>query len=81
MLGFHGLLRIRELLNLQAVDVTIHNNYLGILVKSSKTDQYRKTTKSLFPRLGALLSPTLLFVAILLPLESIPTQFIFLDSF
>ena len=72
MLGFHGLFRISELLDLLAVDFTIHTEYLEIFVKSSKTD----------PSLGASPVPTLFFVAILLPLESIPTpQFIFLGQY
>ena len=32
VLGFHGLFRISELLDLQAVDFTIHTEYLEILV-------------------------------------------------
>ena len=33
---FHGLFWISELLDFHAVDVSIHNEYSGILVKSSK---------------------------------------------
>ena len=82
VLGFHGPLRISELLDLQAVDFTIHTEYLEILVKSSKPINTGKATKSLFPSLGALPVPTLFFVATLLPLESFPTpQFIFLGQY
>ena len=38
-LGFYGLFRISELLDLQFSDVTVHNDYLEILLKCSKTDQ------------------------------------------
>ena len=78
---FHGLFLLSELLDFHAVDVSIHNEYSGILVKSSKPIKTGKATKYLFPRLGVLPVPTLLFVAILLPLESIPTlQFISLGQ-
>ena len=65
VLDFHGLFRISELLDLQAADVIVHNEYLEILVKSTKTDQTGKATKSLLPRLEALPAPTLLFAAFL----------------
>ena len=57
VLGFHGLFRISELLDLQAVDFTIHTEYLEILVKSSKTDQYREGNSLYFQAWGHYLSP------------------------
>ena len=57
VLGFHGLFRISGLLDLQAVDVTIHNQYLEILVKSSKTDQYREGNKIFISKLGGITCP------------------------
>ena len=57
VLGFHGLFGISELLDLQAVDVTIHNEYLEILVKSSKTDQYREGNKVFISKLGSITCP------------------------
>ena len=56
-LGFHGLFRISELLDLQAVDFTIHTEYLEILVKSSKTDQYREGNKVFISKLGGITCP------------------------
>ena len=52
VLGFHGLFRISELLDLQGVDVPIHNEYLEILVKSSKIDPYREGHKVFVSKLG-----------------------------
>lgn len=57
VLGFHGLFRISELLDLQAVDVTIHTEYLEILIKSSKTDQYREGNKVFISKLGGIACP------------------------
>lgn len=57
VLGFHGLFRISELLDLQAVDFTIHTEYLEILVKSSKTDQYREGNKVSISKLGGITCP------------------------
>ena len=57
VLGFHGLFRISELLDLQAVDFTIHTEYLEILVKSSKTDQYREGNKVFISKLGGITCP------------------------
>lgn len=54
VLGFHGLFRISELLDLQAADVIVHNEYLEILVKSSKTDQYREGNKVLISKTGGI---------------------------
>ena len=56
-LGLHGLFRISELLDLQAVDFTIHTEYLEILVKSSKTDQYREGNKVFISKLGGITCP------------------------
>ena len=82
VLGFHGLFRISELLDLQAVDFTIHTEYLEILVKSSKTDQYRKGNKVFISKLGGITCPHALLCRYLLPLESFPTpQFIFLGQY
>ena len=41
-LGFTGLFRISELLNLQAQDISFQHEHLEILVRKSKTDQYRQ---------------------------------------
>jgi len=57
VLGFHGLFRISELLDLQAVDFTIHTEYLEILVRSSKTDQYREGNKVFISKLGGITCP------------------------
>ena len=54
VLGFHGLFRISELLDLQAVDFTIHTEYLEILVRSSKTDHYREGNKVFISKLGGI---------------------------
>ena len=52
------------------------------LLNLAKPINTGKATKSLFPRLEALLAPTLLFVAFLLPLESIQIlQFIYFIRF
>ena len=57
VLGFHGLFRISELLDLQAVDFTIHTEYLEILVKSNKTDQYGEGNKVFISKLGGITCP------------------------
>ena len=41
-LGFTGLFQISELLNLQAQDMSFQHEHLEILVRKSKTDQYRQ---------------------------------------
>lgn len=53
-LGFHGLFRISELLDLQAADVIVHNQYLEILVKSSKIDQHSEGNKVFFSKIGGI---------------------------
>lgn len=59
MLGFHGLSRISKLLDLQAIDVTVHTDCLKILVKSSRIDisNTGKATKSI-SEAGGITSPT-----------------------
>ena len=57
VLGFNGLFRISELLDLLAVDFTIHTEYLEILIKSSKTDQYREGNKVFISKLGGITCP------------------------
>ena len=57
MLGFHGLFRIGELFDLQAADVTLHNECLEILVKSSKTDQYREGNKDFISKARGITCP------------------------
>ena len=42
VLGFYGLFRINELLDVQASDILVHDDHLEINVKSSKTDQFRQ---------------------------------------
>ena len=42
LLGFNGLFRINELLDLQASDILVHDDHLEINIKSSKTDQFRQ---------------------------------------
>ena len=54
VLGFHGLFRISELLDLPAADVIVHNQYLEILVKSSKTDQHREGNKVFISKIGGI---------------------------
>lgn len=56
-LGFYGLFRISELLDLQFSDVTVHNDYLEILLKCSKTDQYREGKKVLISKIGGINCP------------------------
>jgi len=43
VLGFNGLFRIYELLDLQALDILIHHHHLEICINSSKTDQLRQS--------------------------------------
>ena len=62
VLGSHDLFRISELLDLQAANVIVHNEYLEILVKSSKNDQYREGNKVFISKTGGNTCPTLLFV-------------------
>ena len=64
LLAFHGLFRISELLpDLQAVDMVVHNEYLEIFVKSSKTDQDREGKNVFIAKTEGINDPTLLFVA------------------
>lgn len=42
VLGFSGLFRANELINIQAKHITFHSDHLVILVPQSKTDQYRE---------------------------------------
>ena len=57
VLGFYGLFRISKLLGLQFFDVTVHNDYLEILVKSRKTDQYREGNKVFISKIGGICCP------------------------
>ena len=56
-LGFNGLFRISELLDLQATDITTHEGHLEISVKSSKTDQYREGNKVFISKTGGITCP------------------------
>ena len=40
-LGFHGFLRVNELLNIRCRDISFENTYLKLHIPSSKTDVYR----------------------------------------
>lgn len=51
-LGFSGLFRIGELLDLTAKDIVMYASYVEITVKKSKTDQYRQGNKVLVARTG-----------------------------
>ena len=59
-LGFYGLFRINELPDLQFSDVTVHNDYLEILLKCSKTDQYREGNKVFISKIGGINCPYVL---------------------
>ena len=52
VLGFNGLFRINELLDLQASDILIHNDHLEIWIKNSKTDQFRQGNKVFIAKSG-----------------------------
>jgi len=53
-LGFNGLFRISELLDLQPTDITMHEGHLEISVKSSKTDQYKEGNKVFICKTGGI---------------------------
>lgn len=59
-LGFYGLFRISELLDLQFSDVTVHDDCLEILLKCSKTDQYREGNKVFISKIGGTNCPYVL---------------------
>ena len=59
-LGFYGLFRISELLDLQFSDVTVHDDCLEILLKCSKTDQYREGNKVFISKIGGINCPYVL---------------------
>ena len=42
VLGFYGLFRVNELLDIQASDIVVFDDHLEINAKHSKTDQYRQ---------------------------------------
>ena len=57
VLGFNGLFRINELLDLQASDILIHNDHLEISIKNSKTDQFRQGNKVFIAKSGGVTCP------------------------
>ena len=57
VLGFNGLFRINELLDLQASDILLHDDHLEINIKSSKTDQFRQGNKVFIAKSGGVTCP------------------------
>ena len=57
VLGFNGLFRINDLLDLQAPDILIPDDHLEINIKSSKTDQFRQSNKVLIAKSGGVTCP------------------------
>lgn len=57
VLGFNGLFRINELLDLQASDILVHDDHLEINVRSSKTDQFRQGNKVFIAKSGGVTCP------------------------
>ena len=57
VLGFSGLFRINELLDLQASDILVHDDHLEINIKSSKTDQFRQGNKVFIDKSGGVTCP------------------------
>ena len=57
VLGFNGLFRINELLDLQASDILVHDDHLEISVRSNKTDQFRQGNKVFIAKSGGVTCP------------------------
>ena len=54
---FAGFLRYNEVSNLCCNDVTIHENYVSIKIRKSKTDQYRKGDEVVIAKLDSMTCP------------------------
>ena len=57
VLGFYGLFRINELLDVQPSDILVHDDHLQINVKSSKTDQFRQSNEVFIAKSGGATCP------------------------
>ena len=57
VLGFYGLFRVNELLDMQASDIVVFDDHLEINVKHSKTDQYRQGNIEFISKSGGLACP------------------------
>ena len=57
VLGFYGLFRVNELLDIQASDIVVFDDHLEINVKHSKTDQYRQGNIVFISKSGGLACP------------------------
>ena len=60
VLGFYGLFRVNELLDIQASDIVVFDHHLEIKVRHSKTDQYRQANIVFISKSGGIACPHLL---------------------
>ena len=49
--------RIKELLDLQASDILVHDDHLEIIIRSSKTDQFKQDNKVFIAKSGGVTCP------------------------
>ena len=57
LLGFSGFLRYNEISNIRMKDLSMHDEYVEILIRCSKTDQYRQGNRIIISKTGSDLCP------------------------